>query len=310
MMTRGRFVKMKRRGNAFTLVEILVAVGLLSLIMMLLLQLFTGAQKIWTASERTNNIYADARVAMEIMADLLGTVQFSHGENSDGTARDPAKDMIFSMNTGNKDDGRYSGSIIFVAKTARGLPKKNSDTRFISFRLGDSADEKTRGKLLMVVYSDKNDETAFYGYFPTYSSHGSNRTTALNSLKTQMNSLVTAFKSSTSDSGENEYCQVIAENVVEFRLTAYRLDGGELKKMTASYGIGSVTCELTDVREPPYMIEIQLTVLDRDGYARWVELSGDAKSAYLDRHKRTFTRSVFIGDRWALEAQASSGGGN
>ena len=286
---------MTKRRKSFTLVELLIAVGLLSLIMMLLLQLFSGAQKIWTASEKTNNVYTDARVAMELMADLLNTVQFSHGENDAGE-RDKTKDMIFSLDTEGGTD-KDSCCIVFAAKPARDLPMKNSTTRFISFRRGSGDESGTKGKLFMVIYSDKNNEKTFLSYFPAYKTLG-NRTAARNSLETQLKNLVNNYSSS--DDGENEFCQVIAENVVAFKLTAYTLDNsGELKKKD----------DAADIAEPPYMIEMQLTLLDPDSYARWDELSGDAKKDYLDQHKRTFTRNVFIGNRWALEAQEPSGSG-
>lgn len=288
---------MTKRRNPFTLVELLVAVGLLSLIMMLLLQLFSGAQKIWIASEKTNNVYADSRVAMELMADLFNTIQFSHGVDSATGNRVKSKDMIFSLNTSKKDDGRYSSSIIFVSKTAsRDLPMKDNTTRFISFRLGKSDNADTRGKLFMVIYSDKNNEKTFYSLFPTYD--GGSRDTAKGQLEGLLNTLVNNY--SNTSSGENEFCQVVAENVVEFKLTAYRnnVSTGKLEKKADD----------TDFAEPPYMIEIQLTVLDPDSYKQWLELDGETKTNYLDRHKRTFSRNVFIGDRWALEAQEASGG--
>lgn len=286
---------MTKRRKSFTLVELLVAVALLSLIVMLLLQLFGGAQRIWIASEKTNNVYANGRVAMELMADLLSTVQFSHGENADGN-RDNTKDMIFWLDSSNKDGDYASNRVIFVTKTARDLPIKDNTTCFISFRLGDNGNEKTRGKLFMVIYSDKNSD--FYNYFPIYKTYG-NRLNALNSLKSQVNSLVTNYTNSTSSDGEKENCQVIAENVVAFKINAYVLGAsGKLDKKADS----------TDIAEPPYMIELQLTVLDPDSYKRWLELDRD--TAYLNQHKRTFTRGIHIGPRWDLEAQTSSGSGS
>ena len=291
---------MKKRRIPFTLVELLVAVGLLSLIMMLLLQLFSGAQKIWVSSEKTGNVYADARVAMELMADLLNTVQFSHGEDDATGNRNTARDMIFSLDSSTKDNGRDSGSVVFAASAAaRNLPVTDNPVCFVSFRLGDSGNANTRGKLFMVVYSDRKAD--FYNYFPPYGSFGNSRDTAKNNLKTQMNSQVSEY-GSTAEGSEDEFCQVIAENVVAFKLTAYALESGQLVKKSAS----------ADVAEPPHMIEIQLTVLDADSYTRWQELTGTAQDDYLKQHQRTFSRSVFIGDRWALEAQAAStgGGGN
>jgi len=300
---------MTKRRKSFTLVELLIAIGLLSLIMMLLLQLFSGAQKIWTSSEKTNNVYTDARVAMELMADELNTVQFSCGEKVDAqgaAVRDPDKDMIFSLDTEEGTDND-SCSVIFAAKRAR----DDNAIRFVSFRRGSGDDHD---KLLMLVYSRKINERNFYGFFPPYKNHGSKRDTALSNLKSTINGLI-----STDDT---EFCQVIAENVVAFKLTAYRLTpvttdadgnitgGGELLKMTAEYTIDgtSVKCKPGDVREPPYMIEIQLTLLDHDSFGRWNDISDTtAKKNYLKQHQRTFTRNVYLGDRWALEKKALSG---
>ena len=286
-------VIMKKHKKAFTLVELLIAVGLLSLIMMLLLQLFSGAQKMWIASEKTNNVYADARVAMELMADLINTVQFSHGEKLDSAGdvvRDTDTDMIFSLTTGEATDGNYSSSIYFISKTARDLPKNSTNPRFISFRLDE-------GKLLMTIYSDENSD--FYGFFPTYGTGtgtGTRDTAFKNGASNLKNKMDALAPGDDDNGGEKKECQIIAENVVSFKLTAYTLNNsGKLEAQTGT------SADL--VKEPPYMVEMQLAVLDRDSYTRWKELSGNAKTAYLDQHKRTFTRNVFIGDRWSLEAQ-------
>lgn len=291
---------MVKRRKPFTLIELLVAVGLLSLIMMLLFQLFSGAQKIWIASEKTNNVYADARVAMERMADIINTVQFSRGEDADGN-RDKKMDGIFSLTTGSEDgtEKSYSSSIIFAARTSRFLQSNNNEedipTSFFMFRRGKTA--ATQGKLFEVRYFSKNADSgsdstrdAFYRYFPTYKSFG-NRGAARRSLKTLLEKYVDNY------SKDTDFCKVIADNVVSFKLVGYRLD--------TNSGVLTEETGTTDdiLKEPPYMIEIQLTLLDPDSYKRWNELSGTAKSDYLLQHQHTFTRNVFIGDRWALEAK-------
>ena len=287
---------MTKRRSSFTLVELLVAVGLLSLIVMLLLQLFSGAQKIWLSSEKTNNVYSDARVAMERMAQLFNTIQFSHGEKEvtvNGETviqREKKKDMIFSINTANKDGNYYSNSIVFVSKSPirTAANRHRNTTNFISFRLGANSDENKRGKLYMVIYSYLEHESTFNDFFPNYGT--SERDLKLTDLKNELNALY-------ENGSENAYCQVIAENVVEFKINAYVLNSSDKLEKKA---------ESADVAEPPYMIEIQLTVLDPDSYKRWQELSGDAKTKYLEQHRRTFTRSVRIGGRWALEAQSAT----
>ena len=294
---------MSKLRKSFTLIELLVAMVVLSLLVMLMLQLFGGAQRLWVANEKRSNIYADARVAMELMAELIGTVQFSYGEKLNATTNvyenDPTQNMIFSLDTASKSDGRSSSSIIFLAKTSRDLPKNNNLCRFISFRLGSSGDSDLRGKLLMLVFSDKTSEYLsekednFYKLFPPYDS---DRGTVRNTLSGYFDTLVSKFKGFSGD-GEYEYCQVIAENVVSFKLTAYSLDGsGDSRKLKIE--------ESNDLKTPPYMLAIQLTMLDRDSYDKWLNISNsEEKDKFLTRHQRTFTRSVFIGNRWELTAE-------
>ena len=296
---------MSKRRRSFTLVELLVAMGVLTLLVMLMLQLFGGAQKLWVANEKRSGIYADARAAMELMAELIGTVQFSCGEKLDENnvyQTDASQNTIFSLDTATKSGGKNSSAITFLAKTSRDLPMKDNYCRFISFRLGSSNEAALRGKLLMLIYADKTSEDIsaahkaddFYKLFPPYDT---NRDTVRNTLNGYFNTLIANFKGYDGD-GEYEHCQVIAENVVSFKLTAYTLEGtGDsraLKKLADD----------ADIKEPPYMLEIQLTMLDRDNYDKWQNISdNDAKENFLARHQRTFTRSVFIGNRWALASE-------
>ena len=207
--------------------------------------------------------------------------------------------MIFSLDPKSKDatDNKSSSSIIFLAKTARDLPKKSNDSRFISFRRGTTADQDLRGKLLLLIVSDQPitdigyTEDNFYKLFPPYDT---DRDAMRNILKGYFNDIVSKFKSSTGD-GEYEYCQVIAENVVSFKLTAYTLEGTGDNRV-----LKKISDDSADIKTPPYMLEIQLTMLDRDNYSKWLNIDGDeAREKFLVRHQRTFTRSVFIGNRWA-----------
>lgn len=59
-----------RKGN-FTLVELLVAMTVFSILLLLMLQFFSGAQKMWTSTEKRNELYADARIAMDLMTSLI-----------------------------------------------------------------------------------------------------------------------------------------------------------------------------------------------------------------------------------------------
>ena len=283
---------MKRniRKKPFTLIELLVAMGLLTLLVMLMLQLFSGAQRLWIASDRRSGIYADTRAAMELMSDLISLVHFSKGEDAGGTP-DSSQDLVFSITPGSND----SDSIIFAAKANRSLPRKDSNIRFISFRRGSGA---FASKLYMTVCSDSgsarvptsdNYEDNFYSLFPPYDSSNNfgfnpaNRDAARTRLITEL----------TPQEEENAYSQVIAENVVGLVMVAYKLQNDGTFIPTAISG---------ELKEPPYLLEIRLSVLSKDDYAKYKELSdNNARKNFLAQHKYTFTRSVFLGNRWALQ---------
>src|SRR5574344_503545 len=68
---------MRNRLKNFTLVELLVSLGLLVILLGIMLQFLTGAQKLWNGSENRNNFYSDVRVAMDLMTSMLET-QVTH----------------------------------------------------------------------------------------------------------------------------------------------------------------------------------------------------------------------------------------
>ena len=60
----------KKRVRRFTLVELLVAMAVFVVLLGLLLQFFSGAQRMWINMEQRNNMYADARTVMDILSTM------------------------------------------------------------------------------------------------------------------------------------------------------------------------------------------------------------------------------------------------
>ncbi len=65
------------RFRFFTLMEVIVAMAVFSVMMGILLQFFTSTQKLWSSTENKNALYADARVAMDLMASALQSQHYS-----------------------------------------------------------------------------------------------------------------------------------------------------------------------------------------------------------------------------------------
>lgn len=66
--------RQSRRRQGFTLAELLVAVGLLSIVMTAVYVSFNSAVRVWRTSEKDLNVYQDARIAMSIMTNDLQNV--------------------------------------------------------------------------------------------------------------------------------------------------------------------------------------------------------------------------------------------
>lgn len=275
------------RKSFFTLVELLVSIGLLSLMTMFMLRFFNGSQQLWRSGENDAAVRQSSHAALDLICDLVTTVWFAPGEKTVGGAvkRDRTMDSLFSIDTTGANSYGDANSIFFACKTVSELPKKANDIRFVAFRPGDPASDYARGKLFMSVYSDKRDEDRFYSLFPRYDSAPSqgSRNHALASLKSWLTPPA-------SESEENEHAQVVAENVVGFKVEPFKLsDSGAAEPVGGS-----------DISEPPYLLRIRLTLLGKEDFATFVTLTdGTARTEFLAKNARVFTREVFIGDRLA-----------
>ena len=68
----------------YTIVEVMVAMGIFLIMMTIMMQFFTSAQKVWNASAKRNMIYADARVAMNLMTREIQCMLYDN-DDTDGS---------------------------------------------------------------------------------------------------------------------------------------------------------------------------------------------------------------------------------
>lgn len=65
----------------YTIVEVMVAMGIFLVMMTIMMQFFTSAQKVWSAASKRNMLYADARVAMNLMTREIQCMLYSNEPN-------------------------------------------------------------------------------------------------------------------------------------------------------------------------------------------------------------------------------------
>ena len=209
-------------------------------------------------------------------------------------ARDDTLDTVFYLNNGTAG----ASVLIFAASTDRGLKHKSSKNYFISFQRRDDDLYMTymsdTGAPDATVPSGSTREDCFYSVFPPYGlSKGYSGITTRENARDKLKTVLTP-------NAEDDYAQIIAKNVIKFDVQAYKIDASTKKLAAVTAGDDAIT-------EPPYMLTIRMTMLDDDSHAKWSAISdATAKKNFLIQHQRTFSRNVFIGNRWVLESDPAA----
>lgn len=288
-----------RRKKRFTLIELLVSMGVFIIIVGLLLQFFTGARRMWTHMEQRNNIYADARVTMEIMSTLLqnafytdGGVPFVITMSKSGTGANEFGDDGY-------DSRKYK--IYFATQTLQNLP--GGKLKYVTFQLGngstDSGGTGEKHQLKLGVFSSEDEN--FEAYFPPYGLG------AIQTFEDASSGVVSKLNDSLKNNTTGEkYSSVIASHITSFQIIPYLRDTG-----SSSYGlrVPSSADEPADVftgdvssgftfKQMPFLIELKLTMLSPEDFNIWRQLSPTERDDFRKEREYTFTRAVYIGDQW------------
>ncbi|MDD5699479.1 MAG: hypothetical protein PHH77_12770 [Victivallaceae bacterium] len=73
-------IRRKYRIRHYTLVEVMVAMGIFLIMMTIMMQFFTSAQGLWSLSSKKNMLYSDARVAMNLMTREIRSMLYCNDE--------------------------------------------------------------------------------------------------------------------------------------------------------------------------------------------------------------------------------------
>ena len=252
----------------FTLVELIVAMAVFSILLLLMLQFFTGAQTIWHGMEKRNEIYANARIAMDLMtAQLQNTFYTNAG-------------IPFVIVNPDTDDSR----IYFATRTGDQFPG-NSSLKYMTFQRNNitAANSETNAEqeqLRVAVFCDTSPGTPdFSSFFPPYGVNPvTNFTQATNLLPSRLDGLLT----------NTQFSSAIADNVTAFRIIPYRLDSdNDIVRDTSS-----------PVQQVPYLVELKLSLLTPEDFSRWLAITNPTdRDNFREENEYTFSRTVYLGNR-------------
>jgi len=251
-----------KNASAFTMIELLVSMAVLSLIVVLLLSMVDNATKMWRQSENRVDAYREARAALNLIASDLASIYSSTNTNFFYFDREPKPLPNVSS--------ALDGKVFFVTAlppTAQGTGQK-SDLCTVGYFAGfDKTSITGRG----------GESMNLYRYF-----RPSNET--FDALKTgDIADGMTISSTPTSDDAE-----VLAKNITGFKVAAYsKATGtpGELTPFTQS-----ATTPTPDV------LEITLSAISNDAAKRFTTQADwqDTNSPNYIQNVRTFTKRVVL----------------
>ena len=273
--------------NRFTLVELLVSMAVFSILLVLMMQFFSGARTLWTANEKRAAIYADATVAMDLMSQLLQSTFY----NSDGGTPFAITGIPATDNTstprqpGTINDANIDGwnsKIYFVSNSPLELSKGGS-VRYLSFqrKTDSSVTGVTRNVLELLVFSDSSAQNlhfdqCFHPFGLDVAPNG-----RLDQARTHL--INTVFADTTPLLAKER--KIVLRNVTGLKFTPVDHKGQMIYD-------GSICNDL------PAGIEIELSLMENEQTIRdYQALASGDRNDFRLKNEYTFRRTVWLGDR-------------
>ena len=257
-----------RRG--FTLMEVIVAMAVFSIMMGLMLQMFHGAQKLWTSADNKNELYSDARVAMNLFASTLQSQHYDAGSS-----------MFLFGTTNGKDD-----AMIFPVKMPVDYGSEE-EVYYLSF-LWDEASHT----LYMRSFGEKDDKTQYHRFFEPTGGDSTKVAQKAGQLRTNLGTY--------SASSFNKVIGGVLE--LSFKpIHANPGNGNPVTFYTAPNDNLNVRNSTIDTREiSPFAVQISMKMLSKRHYDEWTKLKNGstettAAQQFRQANVRQFDRIVYLG---------------
>lgn len=294
----------------FTLVELLVSMGVFTLLMFVLIRFFDSAQKAWTLSSQRNMVYENARIALDLITrdlqcalyndenSVKGIYPFWH-ENTNKINFITATSIKSSNATSKICEVKYArsdGTLYRDDINGNGLIGAGWLVRSVT------GDDSVDG----IDPNDKTDVDNRYNFHLFPRSDGDTKrayriwkgiTDGANPSSGKTTELTSGF-------------QEVVPYVVSITFTCYNKAGQDMVS-AGDYSYSSLTT--APVTYFPYSVKVDLTLLDKISWDKWVELdshpdadpSDDSTHAwgsgtledFRKQNERTFSKTIFLGER-------------
>ena len=287
--------------NRFTLVELLVSMAVFSILLVLMMQFFSGARTLWTANEKRAAIYADATVAMDLMSQLLQSTFYTEPEpirNGSGViteyrggtpfairgvpeAKNSTPNRPGTINDDNANIDGWNSKVYFVSNSPLELSQGGS-VRYLSFqrKTDSSVTGVTRNVLELLVFSDSSAQNlrfdqCFHPFGLDVAPNG-----RLEQVRTHL--VDTVFADATPLLAKER--KIVLRNVTGLKFTPVDHKGQMI------YG--------ANCNDLPAGIEIELSLMENEQTIRdYQALASGDRNDFRLKNEYTFRRTVWLGDR-------------
>lgn len=138
----------------FTLLELLVSMGVFAILMLALMQFFTSAQGIWSRSNSKSDIFSDARIAMNFFSQAFTSRYYNADDMNAKTGTDP----IFWKYL--ESSGEHAFAVLALDTDSKGVISENDPYSPYRVKFFQFVKEDNVMKLKYAVASDRKEDSS------------------------------------------------------------------------------------------------------------------------------------------------------
>lgn len=283
----------------FTLVELMVAMAIFSMVMLMVFMLFSSSMLVWKKSSQQNQIFENARMALDLMARDLQCAYFEAGKTPfwykpatsyaapDKLYNNPA--LCFIAATLVPPNPYCQSKTCEVKYQLYGMTfgTKNGNDGWV--RRSATGDCRSDGTDNLFNATTNRTGTLRYYNFYTVSVRGSS-----------VNPVAEVF---TLDNSSSDIWENVIPYVTSLTFECNNRDGSAI----AGYAPGTATQSRAPTPAStspfPFSVKINLTLLDMDSWNIWIAKIGTntsepaAAQTFRKERERQFSRMILIGER-------------
>ncbi len=294
------FSDLKRKNKfSFTLIELIAAMGVFSLIMVMMMTLFLSAQHIWRKTSQESTVFENARIALDLMA---RDIQCTYYE--------PNKTLFWykpATSYAAPDKLYNNPSICFIADTL--VPpnphceSKLCEIKYQLYGMTFGTKNASDGWLLRSATGDRKEDGSNNLY--SASSNPTGKFKFYNFFTIKVRGGTPAAQVFTLDNGSSEDWQKVIPYVTALTFECNRRDGSVITGYSPSNPTTSYTLDKPkfDNTPLPFSIRVNITLLDMDSWNKWVAMVGSSSSepaaavTFRQQRERKFSKIILLGER-------------